>query len=125
MISKTKLLKFPINQYTGVIDNNVTIYMPFEVDEIIVDYGIGLESSISNLQVKSNLFKTNMGDGIAMLNSRFNLEGDYYSSNKTHFTFNASTPINGSYNFVFSNPVSGTTYDNIEFILVITFLKTK
>lgn len=124
-ISKTKLLRFFVDKEKGnnTINESVNIYIPFEVNEIVVDYGIGIDS-ISNLQVSSNLFKSNWnGDGVALLNSRFLAEDEFYSSNKTRFYYNNPIPINGSYKFSFSNSFTQLNYDTVEIILLITFKK--
>jgi hypothetical protein len=125
-ISKTKVLRFFVNKENQEtkINDNVNIYIPFEVNEIVVDYGVGYDSNIANLQVSSNLFKSNWnGSGIAILNSRHEANSEFYSSNKTRFYNNRPEPINGSYKFSFSDTISGTVYDETEITLLITFKK--
>ena len=123
-ISKTKVLKFFVNQekQETKINDNVNIYIPFEVNEIVVDYGVP-NVNLPNLQVSSNLFKSNWnGSGVAILNSRDAL-ADNYSSNKTRFYNNRPEPINGAYKFSFSNTMTGVIYDEDEIRLLITFKK--
>ena len=122
-ITKTKVLRFSVNHGNTKITDTHIIYIPFEVNEIVVDYGVGL-NDITNLQVSSNLFKSNWsGNGVAVLNSRYESVSKNYSSNKTTFYYNTAQCINGSYKFSFSNTMTGDVYDEGEIILLLTFKK--
>ena len=116
MITKTKLLVFKPTD-----NGNATIYIPFEVDEIIIEHGsLVSENSISNIVVQSSLWNYNY----ATINTLELSIGAYYMPNQTTFKFKNTTPINGTYKFLFLNPFDLSSIASTEEIrLIITFKK--
>ena len=94
MITKTKLLVLKPS------DNGyATIYIPFEVDEIIVEHGSIREPPILGaVLVQSSLF-SQLGVGRALITISELSIGINHHSNKTHFIFRNPIPINGCYKF--------------------------
>ena len=81
-------------------DFNKYLYLPFEVDEIIVNNGHQiLTNNVRFMTVNSNLFGIG-GDPIPIDTFDY-LNGEYGDVKSTSIQFSNTTPINGSYNFRF------------------------
>lgn len=122
MITKTKLLVFKPTD-----NGNATIYIPFEVDEIIIEHGsLVSEDSIPYILVQSSLWNSVLGFQYATITTVLELVlGIYNMPNKTVFRFKNSTPINGVYKFLFLNPFDLLPIASTEEIrLLITFKST-
>jgi len=96
-IQQTILLSFRINEFSKYL------YIPFEVDEIIVNnsHQVFLDNliSIRNMFINSNLFGIGI-EPIPLQTYDFQA-GEYNMVKPTSIIFNQPTPINGSYNFSF------------------------
>lgn len=118
-IQQTMLLTFLAGQFDKYI------YLPFEVDEIIINNGHQIfTNNVRFMTINSNLFGIG-GDPIPI--DTFDYLNGYYGDVKsTSIQFTNTTPINGSYNFSFickdisHNIVSNT---DLEIKLELTFIK--
>ena len=122
MITKTKLLVFKPS------DNGyATIYIPFEVDEIIVEHGSLIDTNIVGpVIVQSSLFNPlGIGSSSALITTVDLAIGLMHVSNKTHFIFKNPTPITGSYKFLFFEPFTMVETALEEVRLLITFRRNR
>lgn len=118
-IQQTILLNFLAGEF------NKYIYLPFEVDEIIVRNGHEIfTNDIRFMFINSNLFGIG-GDPIPIDTFDY-LNGYYGNVKETSIQFTNTTPINGSYNFSFvckdvnHNIISNT---DLEVKLEFTFIR--
>lgn len=123
MIQKTKILYFNLDTTTGLTIRDVMINIPFEVDEITIENGVQITSTIlNNFNVQSNLFNaTGIGSSEAMLFYYQSVDGEFGNVNKTTFRFKNRKEINGCYNFIFKDYGNNVYLTNIEARIIITF----
>lgn len=93
-IQQTILLSFLEGEF------NKYIYLPFEVDEIIINNGHQIfTNNIRFMSINSNLF--GIGSDPIPIDTFDFLYGYYGNTKQTSIQFTNTTPINGSYNFSF------------------------
>jgi hypothetical protein len=93
-IQQTILLSFLAGEF------NKYIYLPFEVDEIIINNGHQIfTNNIRFMTINSNLF--GIGSDPIPIDTFDFLNGYYGNTKQTSIQFTNTTPINGSYNFSF------------------------
>jgi len=127
MIQKTKLLYFNLDINTGLTILDVMINIPFEVDQIIVENGFQITSTIlNNLTLSTSLFnETGIASNEVMLFYYQSVNGEFGNMNKTVFRFKNRKEINGCYHFSFKNYATTppTLLTDIEARLIITFIQ--